>query len=55
MTEFEKELGELIRKHSMEHESDTPEFILAKYLIGCLESFNEAMKQRDSWYRTAEK
>jgi len=49
-TQFEKELAELINIHSLENDSDTPDFILAKYLQTCLDNFNAAVKQREEWY-----
>ena len=39
MTDFKKELCELLNKYSKENESDTPDFILAEYLIGSLKVF----------------
>ena len=51
MEEFRKELRDLINKHSLENASDTPDFILAKYLSACLRSFDLAVKERDNWYR----
>lgn len=47
---FRKELEELINKHSLENGSDTPDFILAKYLEGCLENFDQAVRDREQWY-----
>jgi len=47
---FEKELEALINKHSLENESNTPDWILAQYLIGCLAAFTTATRQRESWY-----
>lgn len=49
-TSFESELSELINKHSMENESDTPDFILAEYLRRCLYTFKVAVRARDKWY-----
>ena len=40
---FEKELENLINIHSMENDSDTPDFILAEYLRKCLAAFNVAV------------
>ena len=48
--DFQKELRELINRHSMENGSDTPDFILAQYLVGCLEYFNVAVQRREAWY-----
>lgn len=50
MDKFEKELTELINKHSLENDSDTPDFILAKYLVWCLRGYNGAIKERGHWY-----
>ena len=47
---FEKELETLINRHCKENESDTPDFILAKYLTNCLNVFNESVKLREEWY-----
>lgn len=47
---FQKELGALLNRHSMENASDTPDFILADYLIGCLRLWNETTQSRDAWY-----
>jgi len=44
---FEKELEQLINRHSMENSSDTPDYILAKYLYNCLQVFNDAVTSRD--------
>lgn len=47
--EFVKELEQLINRHSMENDSNTPDFILAHYLAGCLRNFNEATRARHSY------
>jgi len=55
MTEFEKKLAALINECSMENGSNTPDFLLAKYLVGCLVNYNAAIMARESWYgRTPE-
>jgi len=33
-----------------ENGSDTPDFILAEYLINCLANFDNAVKARSKWY-----
>ncbi len=50
MSDFEKELRNLINMNSIENESDTPDWILAQYLTGCLDIFAKTTKQRDKWY-----
>jgi hypothetical protein len=47
---FQIELEQLINKHSVESESNTPDFILAEYLSNCLNTFNIATKRREDWY-----
>ena len=47
---FEKELLELINRHSMENASNTPDYILAQYMEACLTAFNTATQQRENWY-----
>ncbi len=47
---FDKELENLLNHHSRQNSSATPDFILAEYLIGCLEAFNKAAQARDKWY-----
>lgn len=47
---FEQELTALINRHSRENESNTPDFILAQYIEGCLQTFARATQQRETWY-----
>ena len=51
--DFEKELESLINKHSIENESDTPDFVLSSFLYSCLQSFKYAVKKRELWYNSA--
>lgn len=56
MTSFESELESLINKYSEENNSNTPDFILADYLIRCLDAFNQTVNAREKWYgRSASK
>ena len=48
--EFRNELEALLNKYSMENGSDTPDFILAEYLVRCLEAFNDTVGHREMWY-----
>ena len=47
---FEAELKQLINRHSLENGSDTPDFILAAYLVDCLDTFNRISVWRQKWY-----
>lgn len=55
MTDFRKKIAEAINCHSKENGSDTPDFILARYLDACLEAFDEAARSRDKWNSKATK
>lgn len=50
-SEFERELAHLINRHSGENLSNTPDYILARYLVACLHAFNSAVMRRDKWYK----
>lgn len=39
-----------INEHSAENGSNTPDFILAEYLMDCLASFDKAVSRREVWY-----
>ena len=47
---FLEELTGIINKYSRENASNTPDFILAKYLEACLPAFETAVQQREIWY-----
>lgn len=49
--DFRKELESLINRHSQENSSNTSDFILAEYLIDCLDAFNKATNKRTKWYK----
>jgi hypothetical protein len=50
MESFESGLRSLINRHSKENESNTPDFILAQYMLACLAAFNAAVQHRDAWH-----
>jgi len=45
---FQEELENLINRHSKESASNTPDYVLAKYLNNCLEAFDQAIQMRHS-------
>ena len=47
---FRRELMSVINKHSKEPGSNTPDFILAEYLIECLRTFDKTTRLRTEWY-----
>ncbi len=48
--EFRRELMLLINKYSRENFSNTPDFMLAEYLIDCLEVYEKLTQKREAWY-----
>jgi hypothetical protein len=44
---FIKEVATIINKHSMENRSNTPDYILAEYLLGCLTVYENTVVSRD--------
>lgn len=47
---FVQELEGLINKHSVENISNTPDFILAKFMFDCLKGFEKASLERERWF-----
>ena len=49
-TQFKKDLERIINCNSIENGSDTPDWMLADYLMGCLEIYENTIKEREKWY-----
>jgi len=47
---LESDLTALLNSYSLENESNTPDFILAEYLVRCLDAYNVALTERAQWY-----
>ncbi len=45
---FEKALSDAINRHSMENGSDTPDYILGRYLANCLDALDLAIVARSN-------
>ena len=50
MNKFNIELKKLINRHSQENNSNTPDFLLASYLIDCLIAFEKTVVAREIWH-----
>lgn len=50
MLGFRKELESLINGQSRENGSNTPDWILADYLVACLQTFDNTVNARERWY-----
>lgn len=46
---LKNDITAVLNKHSVENESQTPDFILAEYLCACLDAWNGAVGWRGSW------
>ena len=46
-TDFVRALTSLVNRHSRENGSDTPDFLLAEYLMSCLKAYEAATTARD--------
>lgn len=53
--DFRSQLKQLLNKNSAEGASNTPDHVLADYLIRCLDNFTETTQARESWYGYAQK
>lgn len=45
-----QELTSLLNRYSVENGSNTPDFILANYLLDALAAFDTAVRDREVWY-----
>lgn len=50
MKSLRDEIANALNRHSAENGSNTPDFILAEYLLKCLEAFDLASLRREDWY-----
>lgn len=50
MTDLRHDLTRVINHHSAENGSNTPDFLLARFLLACLAAFDETVNERAHWY-----
>ena len=48
--EFKKDLSCLLNTHSVENNSNTPDFLLSDFMVSCLHAFEEASLCREGWF-----
>lgn len=48
--DLEHALASALNRFSAENASNTPDWILAQYLLGCLAAWNQGVAQRETWY-----
>ncbi len=49
-TDLEKKLKDLINCESRESDSNTPDFLLAEFMMNCLDAFELTSNKREVWY-----
>ena len=47
---FIRDIAHVINRFSMENHSNTPDLILAEYLLDCLLAFGNTSRAREKWY-----
>jgi hypothetical protein len=48
---FRKDLEKLINTHSKDNCTNTPDFLLANFLISCMDAFDLTVRKRDDWFK----
>ena len=48
--EIVRDLAKVVNKYSLEQESQTPDYILAEYMLKSLSDLNRLMRDRDYWF-----
>lgn len=55
MKTFEQDLIDILNKHSVENESNSPNYALTRYIQDCLDAFNNAHWARNNYERKGSK
>lgn len=50
MEEIEKEITKIFNKHNLDTITDTPDYILADYVMTCLYAFFKAKGDIEKWF-----
>lgn len=50
MSNFRQEMSGLLNKYNREIGSNTPDFILASFLVDCLKAMDEGIARREVWF-----
>ena len=48
--ELSAKLRILLNSESRESASDTPDYLLAEFILRCLKAYENAVKERDQWF-----
>lgn len=44
------DIEKLLNRYSAENGSDTPDYVLAVFLMRCLDAFDKGVRAREQWY-----
>jgi len=47
---FQKDLKDIINRNCVENGSNSPDFMLAEYIVMCLKAFTKTSRRREKWY-----
>lgn len=47
---LQEKLASLLNSESREQDSNTPDFLLAEFMMNCLDAFELASNKREVWY-----
>lgn len=47
---LEQEIASVLNRHSVENQSNTPDFLLATYLMRCLQAASGLINRRSAWW-----
>jgi hypothetical protein len=53
--DFHAEIVATLNRHSRENGSNTPDFVLAQFLLDALKAFDRAVNLREAWYGRTDK
>jgi hypothetical protein len=53
MNNLESDIAAAINRASAENDSNTPDFLLAAFLVNCLAAFSACSRAREQWYGRA--
>jgi len=53
--DLKDDLAELLNQHSMEQASETPDYVLAEYMLGCLYTYEKAIVGKELFWDKQEK
>jgi len=48
--DFQIELASLLNKHGLDNNANTPDYVLARYLVRQLDNFRESTDERETWF-----